>query len=190
MQCNLSKYSCTFSDFPWPEETPMFPTAEELLAHLTAYAKHFELEPHIRFGREVTLVSPNPEGLWEVTTTDRSESETSTFKYVVVCSGIFSSPWIPPSFRDSPLVSHSASFASTQTFRDKRVLVVGNAFSGAEIAAALAGISFYVTRGLNPRYLRKCLQCSGKLPLYHSALFRGGKNAHRPRVLQAIYKSR
>lgn len=31
MKCNLSKFSCTFSDFPWPQETETFVSAEKVM---------------------------------------------------------------------------------------------------------------------------------------------------------------
>lgn len=30
LRTNLSRYTCAFSDFDWPEDAPLFPTASEL----------------------------------------------------------------------------------------------------------------------------------------------------------------
>ncbi|KAG2427264.1 hypothetical protein HXX76_012460 [Chlamydomonas incerta] len=41
LHTNVSRYSCVFSDFPWPEGAPDFPTPAELGAYLSAYRAAF-----------------------------------------------------------------------------------------------------------------------------------------------------
>jgi len=43
LRTNLSKHTCRFSDFPWPDDTPTFPTQEDMDWYLNAYAKEFLL---------------------------------------------------------------------------------------------------------------------------------------------------
>ena len=49
MTTNLSKYTCRFSDFPWPEGSAMFPTSRDFYSYMKKYAEHFNVLPHIRF---------------------------------------------------------------------------------------------------------------------------------------------
>jgi len=41
MRTNLSKYTCQFTDFPWPEGTSTFPTVEEMHDYLQSYSDTF-----------------------------------------------------------------------------------------------------------------------------------------------------
>eukprot|EP00198_Chlamydomonas_reinhardtii_P009775 XP_001699112.1 flavin-containing monooxygenase [Chlamydomonas reinhardtii] len=60
LHTNVSRYSCVFSDFPWPEGAPDFPTPGELGAYLSAYRSTF-LPPDkcpAQVGVEVLRVEP------------------------------------------------------------------------------------------------------------------------------------
>ena len=41
LNTNLSKHTCRFSDFPWPDDTPTFPSKEDMDRYLTSYANEF-----------------------------------------------------------------------------------------------------------------------------------------------------
>jgi len=41
MHTNLSKYTCRFSDWPWPEDASAFPSVEEMHEYLESYAAAF-----------------------------------------------------------------------------------------------------------------------------------------------------
>lgn len=41
MSTNLSKYTCRFSDWPWPDDASTFPTVEEMHNYLESYADNF-----------------------------------------------------------------------------------------------------------------------------------------------------
>lgn len=72
---------------------------------------------------------------------------TETFDAVVVASGHYFVPWIPsipglPDFAASApgAVIHSKAYRDKDSYRGKRIVVVGASISGADIAFALAGI--------------------------------------------------
>ena len=41
-----ARYTCCFSDFPWPPGAADFPGAGDVAAYLEAYARQFELEQY------------------------------------------------------------------------------------------------------------------------------------------------
>ncbi len=152
---NLSHYSCSFSDFPWPQGTDVFPMRRSVVDYLKSYAAAFDLERHIRFGTTVELVEPRGEHRWHLTTLCDGRRESRDFDYVVVATGVFSRPHVPEfegliSFRGK--IFHAADCYSEEVNREhfggKRVLIVGAAFSGTEIAGQLSGIAEKVTVGL------------------------------------------
>jgi len=65
-----SKTTTEFSEFPMPAGTPDYPGHAELLAYFRAYAAHFDLKRHFRFGTRVLKVEPMSDAadtLWRVT---------------------------------------------------------------------------------------------------------------------------
>lgn len=142
---NLSYHSCAFSDFPWPAGTDVFPQRSEVGRYLTAYAEAFGLTPHIRFGTRVLAVRRDDDAGWRVAArTSGGAMESRSFPHVIVASGFFARPHTPPfpglsSYRGQ--IFHSADCDSPvvmgHRFHGLRVLVVGAAFSGTEIASQL-----------------------------------------------------
>lgn len=118
---------------PLPRDYPRYPSRDQVIAYLEAYARAFGLAP--RCGEEVTRARP-VDGRWEV--------ETPRARYrsraVVVATGAFAVPVRPrwpglDAFRGSVL--HSAEYRDGERFRGARVLVVGLGNSGGEIAIDL-----------------------------------------------------
>ena len=135
LRTNLSKYSCSFSDFP-PQSKEDFPTAEDMRKYLASYCKAFGLENYIQFNSEALNVE-KLEGKWKV---EVKGKPSRIFDFVCVSSGFFSRPHIPSTFKDTldrfkGRTFHSSEYKNPSIFRGKRVLVVGGAFSGSEIAA-------------------------------------------------------
>lgn len=169
MRTNLSKYKCEFSDTPHKESTPLFPSADDMLAYLRHYAETNGINANVRLHHKVTSVQPcDPQSdgggegtvgkaLWEVRATLTGDPREVTFqcRYAVVCTGVFTEPVVPvglsalvqPSSpncgeecRSPPVVRHSQGFdthALSSLGSDPRVLVIGNAFSGADLASAI-----------------------------------------------------
>jgi dimethylaniline monooxygenase (N-oxide forming) len=152
---NLSKYSCAFSDFPWPPDTEVFPFRRDVVNYLTAYAAAFDLSRHIRFGLRVTAVRSVSLGAWRLDMTRDGVSETEVFDHVIMATGFFSVPYTPEfpgldQFRGE--VRHAAqcdlAARNRDAFAGKHVLVVGPAFSGTEIACQIADYAASVTVSL------------------------------------------
>ncbi|CAI9769769.1 unnamed protein product [Fraxinus pennsylvanica] len=103
-----------FSDFPWPPQvTEDFPTQNQVLDYLQAYAHHFNLFKNIRFNSKVVSLSyegPSdaemeawafwsetgepfaPKGKWNVTVENTSSRTTETYQvdFVILCLGRYS----------------------------------------------------------------------------------------------------
>ncbi|KAJ0693028.1 putative flavin-containing monooxygenase [Helianthus annuus] len=98
-----------FSDFPWPTSvTDDFPTHQQILDYIRAYATRFDLIPHIRFRSRVKGISydgpssdtwslwngtgePFTECKWNVTVenTQTATTQVYTVDFVILCLGRF-----------------------------------------------------------------------------------------------------
>lgn len=86
-----NKGTYALSELKMPREYPEWPTGAQVQQYLEAYVDRFGLAPYVRVSTEVTLAEPTAQG-WAVTADDRTE----TYDHLVVASGIFSKPFIPP----------------------------------------------------------------------------------------------
>lgn len=118
---------------PWPEDVAMYPSRQDVVDYLDAYARRFGLAP--RFHEDVKRVS-NRGGRWAV------ETQTGELhaRALVVATGYNRVPkavtW--PGLEDfSGTVIHSSGYRNGRAWRAERVLVVGAGNSGAEIALDL-----------------------------------------------------
>lgn len=125
----------------FPATSPRYPSRDEVVAYLEAYARHFDLD--LRFGLQV--VSAERKGdRWRVLTRAASPGAEDQVEhsapYLVVASGYTRVPVVPTwpgSAEFAGELLHSSAYASGERFRGKRVLVVGAGNSGAEIALDL-----------------------------------------------------
>lgn len=146
MRSNISKHSCTFSDFSYPDlTTSSYPHASQLAEYLKAYARQFIDPEHIFLGHRVTSVKRElQKEKWSVCWEDglKKRSGDQLFDFVVISTGYSAVPSIPsiPGLETFPegKVIHSSRYQNPSTFKGKKVAVVGAGFSGVEIAADLA----------------------------------------------------
>ena len=94
MTTNLSKYNCKFSDFEWPEGTPIFPPSAMMTSYIEDYATKFDLRKYIKFNCEVVLLAKNSSS-YKIKYKNGQETVEEDFKFVIVASGIFVNPNIP-----------------------------------------------------------------------------------------------
>jgi len=142
---NTSKEMMAFSDFPIPVDFPPFMPHNKVQEYFRMYATHFDLLKHIQFNTKVVAVRQTANhsitGQWEVTvqTTrklisdteadqEMTETNTSIFDGVMVCSGHHRYPHMPVMegmSRFKGKVMHSSEYKAQKVFDDKKVLVVG-----------------------------------------------------------------
>ncbi|CAM9939301.1 unnamed protein product [Discosporangium mesarthrocarpum] len=163
LRTNLSRHTCCFSDFIWPEGSPLFPSSAQISEYMEGYGRHFGLERCVRFGYAVTSVDKDGHGKWRVKFKPSDEArpdmawihpedkkkeekeEVEWFERCIVATGVFSRPSFPPGTHVEGIeevlgsgtgsVVHCAQYKGPEPFRGKVSLVVGCAYSGAEIAS-------------------------------------------------------
>ena len=138
MHTNTSRVLTAFSDLPH-DGGAVFPSNQDVLDYLGRYARAFDLVSRCRFGVAVECLRRHAESGWVVDHAGGSER----FDRVVVASGRFQTPFIPPvpgleSFDGSESAISTYDFRDPDRYRGKRVLVAGCAVSSLEIAAELA----------------------------------------------------
>jgi dimethylaniline monooxygenase (N-oxide forming) len=137
MHTNTSRIMTAFSDLEH-EGDLVYPSNRDILDYLHRYAETFGLTSRIRFGTRVELLARDDTG-WLVSHAGIQES----FERVVVASGRFHAPAIPPvpgldTFAGSAGAISTYHYRDPAPYRGKRVLVAGCAVSALEIAAELA----------------------------------------------------
>ncbi|KAF8320351.1 FAD/NAD(P)-binding domain-containing protein [Clavulina sp. PMI_390] len=144
---NFCKHRMGFTDFPFPDDAPLWLPASSMAKHLNDYAEHFNLLPNITFNTVVTRVDFAPTSdpntvKFEVTHKSRLSGEESSVivDRVVIASGALSQPDIPniPGIEHfTGTVSHTSGFRNGIPFKGKNVLVVGSRTSAADTCALL-----------------------------------------------------
>ncbi len=118
---------------PMPSHYPAYPSRDDVIAYLEAYAAHHRIAP--RFGTNVLRVTRGANWIVE---TDHGALGA---RNVILATGFANAPVRPAidgigSFAGRVL--HSRDYANPDDFRGQRVLVVGFGNSGGEIALDLA----------------------------------------------------
>lgn len=142
---NISRFTCVFSDHPWPMGTPDFPTAPAVAEYLLSYAQRFGVTRFVSTECNVTSLVPD-DGGWRVIWEHRGRQASQLFDAVIIASGFFAEPIVPAlDGRFDGVALHSGSYRGATQLPGRRVVVVGMAFSGSEIAAELAQLGIQVT---------------------------------------------
>jgi putative flavoprotein involved in K+ transport len=118
--------------FPSPRDT--YPAKDDVAQYLQAYASAFTLP--VRLNAKVTSLTER-EGKYLVATAD----EGFAARHVVVATGPFQVPFVPPAapdLDDTVTQIHSADYRSPDQLPHGQVLVVGGGNSGFQIAEELA----------------------------------------------------
>lgn len=118
---------------PWPADHPQYPSRQQVVDYLEAYAAHHDIRLHFGVAVETASLA---EGGWRVQT---SAGDFLT-PHFVVASGYNAAPWRPSWPGQEAFagrVLHSGDYRDGAPFRGQRVVVVGAGNSGAEIALDL-----------------------------------------------------
>ena len=139
-----SKTWSEFEDFPMPESYPDYPNHIQLQAYFESYAKHFGVYSNIKFESSVQHVSRDRDGNWLVKWSDAAGNiQSDTFEYLMVANGhhnVPKYPKYPGNYSGKYLHSHDFKGVD-ESWRDKRVLVIGAGNSACDIAVESARIT-------------------------------------------------
>ncbi|CAI5477298.1 unnamed protein product [Closterium sp. Yama58-4] len=153
MVTNLSRFTCSFSDHPWPDDAPFFPSQAQVLAYLRSYAQKFLVPPgsnslaastSLRLNARVSRVALLDDGKWSVQVDREGQQQNpEVFDSLVVASGFFEKAHIPnvpgaDAAAAAGVLIHSAEYRTSDALAGKKVVVVGASFSGVDIAADVA----------------------------------------------------
>jgi dimethylaniline monooxygenase (N-oxide forming) len=145
MRANSTRVMTYLSDLPHEPGTLMYPHNQQMLAYLHRYAGKFGLMRHVRLRTPVEQIARGKgNGRYQVSfKPDGGASRQESFDYVLVASGRFNKPYIPPipgleTFTGAGGVTHSFHYKDPEKYRGQRVLVGGSSISGLEITSDLA----------------------------------------------------
>jgi thioredoxin reductase len=145
-----------FSDFPYPDDYPEWPSGEQVQRYLDAYTRKFQLVDKIHLSTEVLSATPTAdEKGWDIqvrkTINGISHETTQHFDYLIVCNGIFSQPMIPeyPGAEEFAAaggrICHTSEFKVLDDARNKHMLVIGYGKSSTDVAQAVADVAASTT---------------------------------------------
>ncbi len=142
-----NKGTYCLSDLKMPRGYPEAPSGEQVQHYLQAYAERFGLMPLIRLDTEVTSATPATGGGWDVT----AAGETTHYDHLVLASGIFSRPFIPPFEGIDALeeaggqILPAGDLHSLDQVRGKHAVVVGYGKSACDITVEVAAAAASTT---------------------------------------------
>jgi indole-3-pyruvate monooxygenase len=133
LHLHTTKRHSALPGLPFPSDYPTFPSRQQVVDYLDSYATRFSLAP--RFGENVTSVRRSGDG-YEVESNGRLLRATN----IVMATGYNRTPLRPswPGLSEyAGVVVHSRDYRRGETFRGKRVLVIGMGNTGGEIGLDL-----------------------------------------------------
>ncbi|MGE6698982.1 flavin-containing monooxygenase [Hyphomonas sp. NPDC076900] len=143
LKTNTPRRMNRFSDFPMPEDWPVFPSAAQVAEWLTSYAEAFNLASRLHLNTEVLKATPLTDQGWIVQVrgpdgTIRDEA----FDAILVATGTYWQPRLPVfAGTFSGTLFHAQRYRDPQTPVDtagKHVIVAGIGNTGCEIAVEMA----------------------------------------------------
>ncbi|OVA20357.1 Pyridine nucleotide-disulfide oxidoreductase [Macleaya cordata] len=141
LRLHLPKEFCQLPLMPFPTEFPTYPSKQQFVDYLEAYAKRFDLNP--QFNETVESAEYDHSlGLWRVKTKALFNKEETEYvsRWLVVATGENAEAVVPGIEGMDEFVGpivHTSSYKSGDVFRGKRVLVVGCGNSGMEVCLDL-----------------------------------------------------
>ena len=137
-----------FPDWPWPKGTSLYPSAQEVRAYLTAYARNFDIFDRIKFDFPVVQANPIENGRWLIVAGPESGRHPQEFDFFIMAPGMFNHPKIPqwPGIDnfEGELI-HSSGFHDVSQVENKNVAIVGFSRSAMDIAVDITDYADSVT---------------------------------------------
>jgi cation diffusion facilitator CzcD-associated flavoprotein CzcO len=136
--CDIPSHLYSFSFAPGPGWSRRYPPAGEIWAYLRRCAERYGVEPHIRYGTEMTGAEVDPAGGWRVHT---RAGETIECAALVLAMGPLHRPMIPDvpgldRFRGRSF--HSSEWDPGCDLTGRRVAVIGTGASAIQLVPEVA----------------------------------------------------
>jgi len=149
LETNIPHFLMQYSDKAFPADAPLFPSCEMVLRYIEEYAEG--VRHLIRFQTQVVDVrlcdgDSAESDKWSVTTRDLQSGKMNVGIYdaVMVANGHYTVPHVPDikgvkewNIAYPGAIIHSKAYRNPQSFRDKKVLLVGNSASGVDIGVQI-----------------------------------------------------
>lgn len=135
LQLHLPKKVCQLPYVQFPRQYPTYPTKQQFITYLEAYARHFSIDP--LFGQEVQSAKYDATmACWWLKTNEYE----FVCRWLIVATGENAEPVIPKIAGISEFqrtLLHTSTYKNGAEFRGHKVLVVGCGNSGMEISLDL-----------------------------------------------------
>ena len=151
LETNIPHALMRYADAPSLMDNQLFPTREAVLDYLEAYSKEVSHLVHLNTQvRDVRLRTTSGLDIWTVETCSLPTGEISTSEYeaVIIANGHYTVPILPDingikawDTAYPGAIAHSKYYRSPELYRDKKVLVVGNAASGIDICSQISQVA-------------------------------------------------
>ncbi|MGH0030802.1 MAG: flavin-containing monooxygenase [Myxococcota bacterium] len=139
LHANTHKGMCRYADYPLPDDYPDFPSHAQMAAWFDAYARDFDLYPHIRLGARVASARRAEVGGWQV---ELAGGERAHHDALVVATGNLwdpRAPDLPGTFDGETLhAKHYLDPTDPVDCRGRTVAVMGLGNTACELAVELS----------------------------------------------------
>lgn len=138
---NTSRERMAYSDFPMPDDYPVFPHHSQIAEYFDNYVTHFGFRDRIRFDTGVEHAERLADGTWSVRL---DTDEVKKYDALVVCNGHHWDPrWPEPAFPGEfhGEAIHAHYYIDNEMFRDKNVLILGMGNSAMDIACEASEVA-------------------------------------------------
>lgn len=126
------KFNTQVPDFPMPDDYPVYPNHQQMLAYIRSFAREYGLYERAIFNAPVERLEPHGDQ-WRLETKSGQEA---FYDLVVISTGLQRVPYYaeyPGTFTGEVL--HACDYKTAQHVLGKRVLVIGGGNSGCDFAA-------------------------------------------------------
>lgn len=145
-----SKKMSEFFDFPMPENYPDYPSHQQVLEYFQQYARHFGLEPYIRYRTPVLRVDKIEGQRWRL---QLPNGEVDEVEHLLVANGHHAQPRHPElAGKFTGRYLHAHSFKNNRGFEDQRVLVIGAGNSGCDCAVEVSRVAAFTAISMRRPY--------------------------------------
>ncbi|XP_068619062.1 senecionine N-oxygenase-like [Battus philenor] len=145
LRTNTPRQTMEYAGFKFPDDAPSYPSGGCFYKYLKNFVKYFDLMKNIQLRSLVTRIKW-AEDYWNVTymNTEDKNYYTDACNFIIIASGQYSRP-IRPTFEGEDLfkgnIMHSHDYKDPETFRDRKVLIVGAGASGLDLATHLVNVT-------------------------------------------------